>query len=58
MENTLEQYFRNHLSTTIDFSLRVEEYDGKLKFYIHPDGVNGNTWNFEIKGNFLTSLIN
>lgn len=58
---TLEEYFRKQTRThhdltfpVIDHALRCEFADGVVRFYIHPAGVNGDTVDFEVRGNVLT----
>jgi hypothetical protein len=46
---TLQEYFE--ANPHIDHSLRVEKLpDGRHKFYIHPNGVNGDTLDFTVTG--------
>ncbi|ALF52957.1 hypothetical protein ACX27_14785 [Nostoc piscinale CENA21] len=56
-QHTLEQYFNLHQGKAIDFSLRAEHRDGGWLFYIHPQGVNGETWDFRVNGNQLTNIV-
>lgn len=55
---TLEDYFRKSLEDgKIDHSVRVEiNAAGMVQFYIHPDGVDGDTFDAEVSGNALRSL--
>lgn len=55
-ESTLEEFFRFHYGKAVDFTLRVEYQDLKPRFYIHPQGVDGLTWDFEVQGNTLTTI--
>jgi hypothetical protein len=46
---TLQEYFDANPSA--DHALRVEKLpDGRHKFYIHPNGVNGDTLDFVVRG--------
>lgn len=59
MEQTFEDYLKLHFGKAIDFELRVEFPNGefgKPKFYIHPQNVNGETWDFEVHGNQLVRV--
>ncbi|MHC5759748.1 hypothetical protein [Nostoc sp.] len=53
---TLENYFQLHDGKAIDFRLRVQkDQNNQYSFYIHPQGVDGETWDFKVIGNFLES---
>lgn len=56
LQDTLERYFELHQGTAIDFELRVQNREGHCYFYIHPKNVNGETWDFVVKGNQLTRI--
>jgi len=57
---TLEQYFKDcSEKNIIDFSLRAEatkQYDTKTRFYIHPEGKDGDTLDFYVLENSLTTI--
>ncbi|MBN3949353.1 MAG: hypothetical protein HWQ38_23985 [Nostoc sp. NMS7] len=54
MSPSLEDFFRNHKDKTVDFALRVNHSeDGSISFYIHPQNVDGETWDFKVIGNSL-----
>ena len=56
MEKTLENYLRNGIEygNIIDFALRAQiEPDGRVTFYIRPEGYDGDTADFEVAGNTL-----
>lgn len=51
---TLENYFQLHDGKAIDFRLRVQkDQNNQYSFYIHPQDVDGETWDFKVIGNFL-----
>ncbi|MFN6485436.1 MULTISPECIES: hypothetical protein [unclassified Nostoc] len=51
---TLENYFQLHDGIAIDFSLRIQkDQNNQYSFYIHPQDVDGETWDFKVIGNFL-----
>ncbi len=52
--NTLAEYFLN--SPAIDHSVRAEERGGIVRFYIHPQGMDGETMDFEVDRNFCHPL--
>ncbi|MEH1954738.1 hypothetical protein [Nostoc sp.] len=53
---TLENYFQLHDGKAIDFRLRVQkDQNNQYSFYIHPQDVDGETWDFKVIGNFLES---
>ena len=56
---TLEEYFRKNLDhNIIDHSLRVEiSKDNIVYFYVHPDGVDGDTLDFSVHGNNLIQIL-
>ena len=55
----LEQYFREcDKNRIIDHALRVTVSQNSVKFYIHPINANGDTLDFEVKGNGLIPLVN
>ena len=55
MKKTLETYLRENVArNVIDFQLRASlAGDGRVVFYIHPSGVDGETTDFEVAGNQL-----
>lgn len=56
----LQQYLQGNLDrNVIDHALRAHSMeDGRIHFYIHPDGVDGDTLDFIVDGNQITSLDN
>ncbi|MEH2415417.1 hypothetical protein [Nostoc sp.] len=51
---TLENYFQLHDGKAIDFRLRVQkDQNNQYSFYIRPQDVDGETWDFKVIGNFL-----
>jgi hypothetical protein len=52
---TLEQYLKDDADRgVIDHTVRcVVKEGGRVTFYIHPDGVDGETPTFEVSGNTL-----
>ncbi|MBG1271760.1 hypothetical protein [Nostoc sp. WHI] len=51
---TVENYFQLHDGKAIDFRLRVQkDQNNQYSFYIHPQDVDGETWDFKVIGNFL-----
>ena len=52
---TLEQYFHENMDRdVIDFSVRARSFgSGRVGFYIHPDGRDGETLDFMVQGNTL-----
>lgn len=56
MNQTLEEYLQeNYGRNVIDHSIRCYyDKEGKVCFYIHPSGVDGNTLDFKVNGNELT----
>ncbi|MFN6485527.1 MULTISPECIES: hypothetical protein [unclassified Nostoc] len=51
---TLENYFQLHDGKAIDFGLRVQkDQNNQYSFCIHPQGIDGETWDFKVIGNFL-----
>ncbi|AFY43672.1 hypothetical protein [Nostoc sp. PCC 7107] len=56
MEHTLEEFLQRHQAKAVDFGLRAECYKGQWRFYIHPQHVDGETWDFEVNGNQLTCV--
>lgn len=51
---TLENYFQIHEGKAIDFRIRVQkDQNNQYSFYIHPQGIDGETWDFKVIGNFL-----
>lgn len=52
---TLEEYFiRNWNKNIIDFSLRISlSIDDEVRFYIHPEGKDGETLDFIVNKNNL-----
>lgn len=56
---TLEQYFAENIEKhIIDHKLRTTATSDGLTFYIHPDGYDGDTLDFLVKGNNLTPYQN
>lgn len=56
MEKSLENYLRNGIEygNVIDYALRAQiESDGRVTFYIRPDGIDSDTAGFEVTGNVL-----
>ncbi|MHC5861699.1 hypothetical protein [Nostoc sp.] len=56
-QHTLEEYFQLHADIAVDFQLRAQNRDGGWLFYIHPQNVNGETWDFHVRGNQLTCIV-
>lgn len=58
--STLEDYFeRAEARGVIDFSLRIMRTpEGKLDFYIHPAGQDGETGDFTVSGGFVSKIAN
>jgi len=60
---TFEDYLRAEMDEgKIDFAIRAERhaqgrFDTRLKFYIHAQGKNGDTKDYEVTGNSLTPLF-
>ena len=55
--SSLEQYLRNgvEFGGVADYALRAQvASDGRVVFYIHPNGVDGDTADFEVMGNVLS----
>jgi len=54
----LSEYFReNAKNGIIDFSLRAfVQQNGIITFYIHPDGKDGETLDYEVNGNDLVPM--
>lgn len=52
---TLEQYFHENMDRdVVDFSVRARSFgSGRVGFYIHPDGRDGETLDFMVQGNTL-----
>lgn len=55
---TFEEFLeRAEKAGTIDFHLRtVRSPEGKLDFYIHPQGKDGETGDFTVSAAFVTKL--
>ena len=55
MRKTLEQYLADDISRgVIDHHLRASrDANGKVTFYIHPAGVDGDTIDFVVRGNAM-----
>ncbi|MEH2221136.1 MAG: hypothetical protein V7K72_29295 [Nostoc sp.] len=50
----LENYFQLHDGKAIDFRIRTQkDQNNQYSFYIHPQDVDGETWDFKVIGNFL-----
>ena len=50
-KKNLEEYLRCELKNgIIDFSIRAQEIDGVISFYIHPDGKDGGTQDYTVRG--------
>ena len=58
MQSQLSEYFReNAKNGIIDFSLRAfVQQNGIITFYIHPDGKDGETLDYEVNGNDLVPM--
>ena len=58
MDKTLEEYLLENLKNlVIDHVIRINiNAEGEVTFYIHPDGVGGDTLDFKVKGNTLQKL--
>lgn len=56
----LQQYFQENWDrNVIDHALRAQPTeDGRIHFYVHPDGHDGDTLDFIVEGNQLTPLNN
>lgn len=57
--NTLNEFFDKNLKKgVIDFKLRAQydEVFDSITFYIHPDGIDGATYDFSVIQNRLVSL--
>lgn len=53
-EVNLEWFFRNNYPRIIDYSLRTSiDEQGAIAFYIHADGKDSDTMDFEVHGNSL-----
>lgn len=52
---TLEQYFHENMDRdVVDFLVRARSFgSGRVGFYIHPDGRDGETLDFMVQGNTL-----
>ena len=57
-DDTFDDYLERAKSkNVIDFHLRVmHSPEGALDFYIHPEGMNGETASFTVHGAFVTRL--
>lgn len=54
-----ETYLKeNFKKNTIDYAIRAEVIEGKPRFYIYPNGKDGITLDFEVKGNELIPINN
>lgn len=51
-----ESYLRQEMQDgKIDFQIRsTAESDGRVTFYIHPEGKSGDTEDYEVAGNVLS----
>jgi len=58
MDDTFQEYLeRGAQAGAIDFALRIMRTpDGKLDFYIHPHGKDGETADFTVSGAFVSKL--
>ena len=58
MDKTLEEcLLENFKNLVIDHAIRANvNAEGEITFYIHPDGVGGDTLGFKVKGNTLQKL--
>ena len=56
---TLERYFHENLDRdVIDFAVRARHYgNGQIGFYIHPNGRDGETLDFNVVGNELRNAV-
>jgi hypothetical protein len=54
-----ENYLGEHIKEgIIDFAIRAQEdSNGDVKFYIYPNGRDGKTMDFKVKGNVLVPII-
>ena len=52
MSVTFEAFLRTHLNRgIIDFSVRArKKFNGRITFYIHPQGQDGDTFDYEVDG--------
>ncbi len=56
-KQNLEEYFRdNDGKQVIDHAIRARIDGDNVVFYIHPNGVSGETLDFQVHGNNLTQL--
>lgn len=57
-EDTIQEYLeRAETAGVIDFHLRtVRTPEGKLDFYIHPQGHDGETGDFTVSGSFVSKI--
>ncbi len=52
---TLEEYLRRELARgAIDFRIRASADDGTVRFYIHPQGRDGDTRDWVVNGNAVS----
>ena len=60
MKKTLEEYLKESVKAdAIDHTMRASvDGEGKVTFYIHPQGKDGDTQDYEVKGNALTNVVN
>lgn len=59
MTKSLEQYLSDAMDRgVIDHALRAHRgLDGKVTFYIHPSGVDGETLDFVVRGNAMVPNV-
>lgn len=59
MRKTLEQYLADDIGRgVIDHHLRASrDADGKVTFYIHPAGVDGDTLDYVVRGNVMAPNV-
>jgi hypothetical protein len=57
-KKSFEEYLRSeNAKAHIDFRIRtIRGPNNELDFYIHPDGADGDTLDFEVRGNELVRL--
>ena len=57
VKKNFEEYLRSELANgLIDFSIRAQEIDGVITFYIHPDGRDGGTQDYAVRGRTVTPI--
>jgi len=54
MRLTLEEYLRHESAQGhIDHMIRAHVFEGRVTFYVHPYGHDGQTQDYEVAGNTL-----